>query len=137
MSRTRTWKKVSGFAQGFEPGNYNYKNGATAPEVTGNAIGALPNLKRPYFLYAHYMDAHSPYTPPDAFQSLRSAPETTSHDSLLNNSMKFMEYYQDCVYVDMLGLRAEATVRPLAGRQGRRGTFSDAEIRLWTAKLNG
>ncbi len=42
----------------FTPIAYN------APYITNKVISFLSNAKKPFFIWAHYMDVHSPYNPP-------------------------------------------------------------------------
>jgi arylsulfatase A-like enzyme/Flp pilus assembly protein TadD len=53
-------------AQGFQPSNFDF-NQRSAGAVTDAAIAWLQNRKtkdRPFFLWAHYFDAHVPYQSP-------------------------------------------------------------------------
>ncbi|MBI2423736.1 MAG: sulfatase [Candidatus Hydrogenedentes bacterium] len=125
-------EKSFGFAQGFDAADYVYKNGASAPEVTDAALGKLSALKPPFLLYAHYMDPHSPYTPPALHKdALGPFPQTTAYDNtLLDNPMEFMRYYMDCAKI-MLGLQEQPTVPPLSpGGQAAVEHLYDAEVRF-------
>lgn len=58
-----------GYAQGFE--KYTFTNNPTARHVRLEAVKVLKKLtkKKPFFLYIHFMDPHSPYTPPEPFNN--------------------------------------------------------------------
>ncbi|MDQ1257254.1 MAG: hypothetical protein QG656_1857, partial [Candidatus Hydrogenedentes bacterium] len=58
--------KELGFTRGFD--DYCYEHLAGADWVTARAVERLAGLKRPFFLYMHFMDAHSPANPPDAYR---------------------------------------------------------------------
>lgn len=59
-----------GFARGYDDfrnhrgDKHNYP---PAAEVTAIAAGLLRNLRSPFFLYAHYLDPHDPYSPARPF----------------------------------------------------------------------
>jgi arylsulfatase A-like enzyme len=53
-----------GFAQGFDKDDYPFVNGANGEWVTDTALGGAWAMDEPFFLYAHYMDAHAPYGGP-------------------------------------------------------------------------
>jgi arylsulfatase A-like enzyme len=57
-----------GFAQGFD--HYAFQNNATADWVTDLAIKEGRELKEPFFLYAHYMEPHAPYDPPERYRTV-------------------------------------------------------------------
>jgi arylsulfatase A-like enzyme len=56
-----------GYDQGFE--KYNFVKKPTARNVRLQSMKALRSLKRkkPFFLYLHFMDPHSPYWPPEPY----------------------------------------------------------------------
>jgi len=66
------WLKPEfGYNQGFD--QYYFRNIAKADEITRGAIKILEGLKQkkqPFFLFAHYMDPHDPYTPPAPFNAM-------------------------------------------------------------------
>ena len=86
--------RVNGFSQGFREDRYLFSNGAPANWVTQRALEALDTLKPPFLLYAHYMDPHAPYEPPQAYRDMFGpAPELSTTDMALLSD--FMAYYMD------------------------------------------
>ena len=62
-----------GFAQGFEHFRFlsEHRDTASARFVLAEAIKALDGRsKRPFFLWVHLMEPHSPYTPPEPYRSM-------------------------------------------------------------------
>jgi choline-sulfatase len=62
-----------GFAQGFEHFRFITEHGefASARFMLGEATKALAaRSKRPFFLWVHLMEPHSPYTPPEPYRSM-------------------------------------------------------------------
>ncbi len=79
-----------GFAQGYD--TYRILRGrAPARKVNGEAIDWLDNRPPgPFFLYLHYMDAHTPYKPPAPFDTMfEPAPP-----SLLPPEFKLPSHYR-------------------------------------------
>ncbi|MCP4640102.1 MAG: sulfatase-like hydrolase/transferase [bacterium] len=65
-----------GFAQGFD--SYEFKSDAKADWVTARALEIAKeaeSAKEPYFLYAHYLDPHDKYAPPERYRSQLGCPE--------------------------------------------------------------
>jgi len=65
-----------GFSQGFDEyiGVWNKRKGkeASTPYITRTILDFLENnKKRPFFLWAHYIETHTPYRPPDEFVEAR------------------------------------------------------------------
>ncbi|HEO71714.1 MAG TPA: hypothetical protein ENN80_10675, partial [Candidatus Hydrogenedentes bacterium] len=58
-------KGEHGFNQGFD--SYRLDRTALAADVTDQAIEQLTHLRAPFFLYAHYLDPHLPYEPPEPY----------------------------------------------------------------------
>ncbi|NIM06164.1 MAG: sulfatase-like hydrolase/transferase [Armatimonadetes bacterium] len=57
-----------GFSQGFN--TFFQKNDIVAEELTDEMLSWLEkHPRRPFFIYMHYMDPHSPYTPPEEFRA--------------------------------------------------------------------
>lgn len=56
-----------GFGRGFQrfDEQCEWREGGC---VTNHALAALDRLREPFFLYAHYLDPHAPYTPPRQFR---------------------------------------------------------------------
>ena len=59
-----------GFAQGFA--EYEYVRSAGAADINRLALAALDSARadRPFFLYLHYMEPHSPYAAPPEYRDL-------------------------------------------------------------------
>ncbi len=57
-----------GFAQGFD--RYEFLKSSSAQNVTDTALQVLPASPGPYFLYAHYIDPHGPYAPPNGYADI-------------------------------------------------------------------
>jgi len=63
-----------GFAQGFE--TYEYLSSMAAPDINRKAVEKLKTRdNRPFFLYLHYMEPHSPYWAPETYRSLYADPQ--------------------------------------------------------------
>jgi len=64
-----------GMDQGFDElaylGDLGHGSFATAEEVNQEVERRLSTLVAPYFLFAHYLDPHAPYDPPDGGQPVR------------------------------------------------------------------
>jgi arylsulfatase A-like enzyme len=59
-----------GFAQGFDTfllGDAAYGTSPRASELNAKLLPQLRTLRRPFFLYVHYVDPHAPYDPPTAW----------------------------------------------------------------------
>jgi arylsulfatase A-like enzyme len=101
-----------GFAQGFAGDHYRFYAGASAADVTRLALEVLPSLPAPFFLYAHYMDPHAPYRPPaDLMEALGPLP--AYDQALLDDDVRFMDYYLDQVYT-AIGLQPAHTIPDLS-----------------------
>ena len=77
----RTFPKVTDILLPFTPIAYN------APYLTNKIISFLNDHEGPLFLWAHYMDIHSPYNPPkENIMKVRGSELTSSrHSYLINN----------------------------------------------------
>jgi arylsulfatase A-like enzyme len=63
-----------GFSQGFE--RYEYIKWGTAGQLNDRLYQMFKNPpSRPYFLYMHYMEPHSPYEAPESYHDLWVDPE--------------------------------------------------------------
>lgn len=70
---------------GFEQGFHSFRTSAfsDAETVTSAAVDLLKDELggSPYFLYLHYLDPHSPYTPPERFHAIfRDGQESTTKE---------------------------------------------------------
>jgi len=70
--------KKFGFGQGFDEyigvWNKREKKEASTPYITQTILDFLEaNKKRPFFLWAHYIETHTPYLPPKEFVEARPA----------------------------------------------------------------
>ncbi len=63
-----------GFGQGFDEYGYYGSPEASAEQVTNAALQQVQRHTQPFFLYAHYMDPHVPYLPPQQYRSLFGYP---------------------------------------------------------------
>ena len=106
-----------GFAQGFDTDRYLFSNGAPAPEVNRASVQALQELDPPFFLYAHYMDPHSPYNShPESEALFGPQPELTPADK--SNFAQFPSFFADEVSHGLGDARKHKTPRMSpAGRE--------------------
>lgn len=87
-----------GFAQGFKPENYYFEYGAVATNVTKKAIEFLSKVKKPFFMYLHYLDPHAPYSPPpDVLKNLPEEQTLSEEEREWTAPHKYMEYLMDLV----------------------------------------
>ena len=87
-----------GFSRGFDV--YRTSLDADAVTVTDWALEEWSHARTPFFLYAHYMDPHLPYEPPQRYRDMMGyAPETLSNEerAVVEN---FRDYYRaHCNYM--------------------------------------
>ncbi|MFP4501980.1 MAG: sulfatase [Candidatus Hydrogenedentota bacterium] len=104
-----------GFAQGYDRHDYRFNNGALAPWVVTQALGAVYAMDAPFFLYTHFMDPHAPYTPPPDYQPpwtpVQGVP--AREQAMLEDNDRFMAYYRDCAFT-AIGLQQERRLPPLS-----------------------
>jgi len=120
-----------GFAQGFTPERYPYVFDARADEVTMGALGLLKKLREPFFLYAHYMDPHTPYEPPEKYHTLFGpAPDLEGSDRALLETKTFREVFWDQVFT-ATGVQSALQLPDIsaAGREFLRLRY-DGEVRF-------
>ena len=93
-----------GLAQGFDE-FYSSRAHEAAGEINKRAIVAMNRLnqeRRPFLLYLHYMDAHSPYKSPPEFGKMFSAPlkdkRFSEYDETALN--KITKYDQSIRFID-------------------------------------
>lgn len=73
-----------GFAQGFDTYEFRAYPKTHGDEVTDYAIRQLDKMSRPFFFFAHFMDTHAPYQPPEGFvYDGEALPELTEQDRQL------------------------------------------------------
>ncbi len=71
------------YVQGLPQSQLTFLNGGPAAWVTDEMLAQRPNWKAPFFAYAHYMDAHGPYTPlRDVEYPFAPEPELTGTDAV-------------------------------------------------------
>ena len=120
-----------GFAQGFGEDRYAFHEFIPGKEVTSLAIDTLPRMKPPFFLFAQYVDPHSPYSPaPEYREIFGPQPEITQEDAQhINDDKAFSAYFQDDTDF-WLGRTTERKFPPLsdAGKEAIRYRY-DAECR--------
>jgi hypothetical protein len=65
-----------GFDQGFDLyDDLTANRGAPAATVTAQALAHTQSVGQPFFLYAHYIDPHTPYIPPQSYRTLLGYPD--------------------------------------------------------------
>lgn len=121
-----------GFAQGFDV--YLFQNAADADWVTALAIEEVRKRTRPFFLYAHYMEPHAPYDPPERYRALFGPLEPLSPAEQRAVSQS-LPYLLDKAYHE-LGIRDERRFQELSpqGRERLRLLY-DAECRFMDDEL--
>ncbi len=96
-----------GFAQGFHEDHFIFANDVPASFVTEKSIQLINNVKRPFFLYSHFMDPHLPYNPPPQFLNLLNKSGGTSIvDETYIAPSTVINYMTELVYYN-LGKRKE------------------------------
>lgn len=83
-----------GFAQGFDTYEFRAYPKTHGNEVTDYAIRQLGTMSRPFFFFAHFMDTHAPYQPPEGFvYDGEALPELTDQDRhlLANYNMGYRD----------------------------------------------
>lgn len=116
-----------GFAAGFD--RYVYKENAPANEVTAAALELLKAEPGPFFLYAHYIDPHLPYDPPEPYRRMFGWPPPLNPEELAV-ATDFLDYFWDTCDV-LIGRKAARELPPLsaAGEEAVR-TLYDGEARF-------
>jgi len=85
-----------GFGQGFNTYYCEDYPGFTADRVTDKALAAIEKLSPPFLCYAHYMDTHAPYQPPEAHcEGFGPAPVLPESDRALLKD--YFGFYSDLV----------------------------------------
>ncbi|MDQ1257256.1 MAG: Sulfatase protein [Candidatus Hydrogenedentes bacterium] len=128
-----------GFAQGFD--EYLFENDAKADWVTDRASERLAGLKQPYFLYAHFMDSHAPYDPPEAYRTtFGPLPAISAEEQAVVDQS--LPYVLDMFYhtVGALDVRKFATLSPegretLAIRYDAACRFMDDQLTELLARI--
>jgi arylsulfatase A-like enzyme len=122
-----------GFSQGFD--NYLFENCARADWVTGRATERLKNLKKPFFLYMHFMDPHAPFDPPDTHREVFGPLPAISPEeqAIVDQSIP---YVLDVAY-DTMGLVAQRRF-PALSPEGRETIWTryDADCRYMDDELD-
>jgi arylsulfatase len=73
-----------GFDQGFDSYEFSKYPEFHARVMTDHAIATIESIQEPFFLYAHYMDTHAPYDPPEPYrEKLGPAPPLPEADEAL------------------------------------------------------
>lgn len=105
----------TGFAQGFPLHCYTFINGLPGGLVTDRALEKAAGMEPPFFLYAHYMDAHAPYMPPEPYRSrFGPLPELPANEqAMLEDPSGFMDYLMDTA-LHYTGARPERRFPPLS-----------------------
>lgn len=118
-----------GFAQGFRPDHYRYANGAPGEQVTTNALEALRSLRGPFFLYAHYMDPHAPYSAPEKYRGFFGPPPSLTPEEQDILEHRQMDYLLEQVNL-VLGLQTAPRLPQLspAGEEQMRCRY-DEDVR--------
>jgi arylsulfatase A-like enzyme len=70
-----------GTAQGFN--HYDNLHNSPASTVTKHVLSNLREVTKPFFLWVHYFDPHTPYNPPEAFFKKVSAMNKPKNENLV------------------------------------------------------
>ncbi len=81
------------FEQGFD--QYEFINYAVAAQMTDLALRQLDALKPPFFLYAHYMEPHLTYAPPEEYKAMMGWPPAGLTDEERKIAEDFMDFFWD------------------------------------------
>ncbi|HOK10320.1 MAG TPA: sulfatase [Candidatus Hydrogenedens sp.] len=125
-----------GFAQGFKKSHFYFDNGGIASTVTTKSLEFMRNPRQPFFLYAHYMDPHMPYTPPDSFlQYFKTTANITDEEKSRLEPDPFFEYATNLIYY-LIGKREEPPPFELStSAQNEIKRRYHAEIRFTDAEI--
>ena len=126
--------KELGFAQGFSDAHFQFAKVVTGRVITDAALSFLTTLRPPFFLYAHYMDAHFPYSPPPDMLSAFPAPappaagDREDMNENINLGVK-MDFLLDQAYT-AVGVKSASTYPPMseAGKEYIRYLY-DCDVR--------
>lgn len=102
-----------GFASGFDC--YDYLADAPAGDVTDRALARVKQVRKPFFLYVHYIDPHAPYMPPEAYREGVAGLNLSEQDR--KTVMDFMPYLYE--HADVLTGRKERGEIPLLSPAGQ------------------
>lgn len=92
-------RPIFGFAQGFDEYICGAGKDYDADLLTKITAEQTAKLKPPFFLYAHYMDAHGPYTTPPEYLNLFGTPPQISEQEKEMLAF-FNKYYLDKILFD-------------------------------------
>lgn len=121
-----------GLARGFD--SYEFSDLARADWVTDKAIEKVRGFDGPFFLYAHYMDPHSPYEPPEEYRRLMGLDEGLDRAEL-DMILQWVDYFTPVAY-QKLGMDMEGPDRRISpeGREATRILY-DGEARYLDEQL--
>ncbi len=114
--------------KGFERYEFHPYPEWTADRMTEEVSNVLAELEGPFFLYAHYMDPHAPYEPPDEYLELfEEVPGLTVQDRDLLD--RYYDFYNDFL-MHRFGIK-DSRDEPDFSEQGKEKIrlLYDAEVR--------
>lgn len=85
-----------GMAQGVPAAQYTFTSRAPAGIVTSNALRMARKAQGPFFLWAHYLDTHGPYYPPEEYLNMFGPqPQLSTEERELLSAQNFTKYLYD------------------------------------------
>ncbi len=124
-----------GFAQGFAEGDYPYRPGEKAAGVVDLALAKMGEAKAPFFLYAHFMDPHASYDPPEEYRRLFPLPALTAQEQERIGPAGFWPVFWDQANT-FAGLQEETKLAsPSPAEREAWRTLYDGEVRYVDAEL--
>lgn len=89
--------KKFGFDQGFDSFAFMHRaRGSQINQAAISVVDALIDKKEPFFLYLHYLDPHSPYSPPKDFKGRFKGP--INERSYSDEELRKLNLYDDEIF---------------------------------------
>lgn len=118
-----------GFAQGFGTDRYQLIRSAIAEDFTDAMLATMPQWQEPFFLFAQYLDPHTPFTPPAAYDAIFGPqPAVTPNDEYILSGDGFNAYLNDLYSAWVNNTSPTLTQLTANGVEALRYRY-DAEIR--------
>lgn len=118
-----------GFAQGFPGDRYRMMRSAIATALSDAILEVMPQWQEPFLLFAQYLDPHSPFSPPSAYDAIFGPqPSITPNDESILSAAGFTPYLNDLYAAWLNNTPPTMTQLTANGIEAMRYRY-DAEIR--------